>query len=150
MLFNRQVEDNEASTSELISRVGNLVARATGFQSDRKCALIDACLNIKGDLETDSDVLVDGQIDGNVRCAHLTVGKDGAVNGDIDAREVLVRGSVKGAIRADRVMLMGSALVAGDISYESMSIEEGASFRGASNRGKDESRSDSMLAILEA
>ena len=148
MLFNKQLEDNEPSTSELIARVGNFVARATRPQHDRKCAIIDAGLNINGDLETDTDVQVDGQINGNVSCAHLTVGKDGTVNGDIEAQEVLVRGSVKGAIRAGRVMLMESAYVTGDIFYDRMSMEEGANFRGASNNGKDETTAVQVAEML--
>ena len=138
MLFNKQPEDSQANTSELIARVGNLVARVTRLQHDRKCAFIDGGLNIKGDLVTDSDVQVDGEINGNVTCAHLTVGKDGAVNGDIEAQEVVVRGRVNGAIRASRVMLLESAHVAGNIFYDRMSMEDGADFRGTSNNGKKE------------
>jgi cytoskeletal protein CcmA (bactofilin family) len=97
------------------------------------CAIIDAGLNIVGDLATDRDVQVDGHINGNVSCARLTIGTDGAIRGDIKAKEVVVRGKVKGAIRATRVKLMESADVAGDISYDRMSMEEGAHFVGSSN-----------------
>jgi cytoskeletal protein CcmA (bactofilin family) len=97
------------------------------------CAIIDVGLNIKGDLVTERDVQVDGLINGNVSCARLTIGTDGAIRGDIKAKEVVVRGKVKGAIRATRVMLMESADVAGDIFYDRMSMEEGAHFVGASN-----------------
>ena len=99
------------------------------------CALIDAGLNIVGDLATDRDVQVDGCINGNVSCARLTIGKDGAITGDIMAKEIVVRGKVKGTIRATRVMLMEGADVAGDIFYDKMSMEEGANFIGASNAG---------------
>src|SRR6476646_526707 len=97
------------------------------------CAIIDAGLNIKGDLATDRDVQVDGRINGNVSCARLTIGKDGAITGDIKAKEIVVRGKVKGTIRATRVMLMEGADIAGDIFYDRMSMEEGARFVGASN-----------------
>ena len=96
-------------------------------------AVINAGLHIKGDLETDGEVQVDGQITGNVTCSHLTVGKDGIINGDIGAKEVIIRGRVKGTIRGTRVVLMESADVAGDIVYATMSMEEGARFVGASN-----------------
>ena len=99
------------------------------------CAIIDVGLNIAGDLVTERDVQVDGLINGNVSCARLTIGTDGAIRGDIKANEVVVRGKVKGAIRATRVMLMESADVAGDIFYDRMSMEEGAHFVGASNAG---------------
>ena len=97
------------------------------------CAIIDAGLHIQGDLATDRDVQVDGHINGNVSCARLTIGKDGAITGDIKAKEIVVRGKVKGTIRATRVMLMEGADIAGDIFYDRMSMEEGAHFVGASN-----------------
>jgi cytoskeletal protein CcmA (bactofilin family) len=97
------------------------------------CAIIDAGLHIQGDLATDRDVQVDGHINGNVSCARLTIGKDGAITGDIKAKEIVVRGKVKGTIRATRVMLVEGADVAGDIFYDRMSMEEGARFVGASN-----------------
>jgi cytoskeletal protein CcmA (bactofilin family) len=67
------------------------------------CAIIDAGLHIQGDLATDRDVQVDGHINGNVSCSRLTIGKDGAITGDITAKEIVVRGKVKGTIRATRV-----------------------------------------------
>ena len=73
------------------------------------CAIIDASVNIEGDLTTDGDVQIDGHINGNVNCARLTVGKDGILSGDITAKEVVVRGTVTGTIRATRVMLLESA-----------------------------------------
>src|SRR5215468_2949810 len=101
-------------------------------------ALINSGVNVKGNLETDGELHIDGQIVGNVSCGHLVIGKDGAVRGDIRADEVVVCGKTEGVIRARRIMLQESARVVGDIFYEIMSMEEGAQFIGASNRGKDE------------
>jgi hypothetical protein len=44
-------------------------------------ASLRAGLNIKSDLETDGEVQVDGQIAADSSCAHLTLGKDGAIFG---------------------------------------------------------------------
>jgi cytoskeletal protein CcmA (bactofilin family) len=96
-------------------------------------ALIDAGLNIYGDLQTDGEVEVDGKIIGNIGCTHLTIGKGAAVTGNIKADEVLVRGKVKGTIRATRVILQDSAQVEGDIYHDRIVIEDGARFVGASN-----------------
>ena len=97
------------------------------------CALIDAGLNIHGDLQTDGEVEVDGKIIGNIGCTHLTIGKGAVVTGNIKADEVLVRGKVKGTIRATRVILQDSAQVEGDIYHDRIVIEDGARFVGASN-----------------
>jgi cytoskeletal protein CcmA (bactofilin family) len=93
-------------------------------------ALIDACLNINGNLETEGEVQVDGRINGNIRCAHLTVGKDATIIGDITADEVVVRGKVTGIIRGNRVILQEGADVESEIFQNKLTIEEGACFKG--------------------
>src|SRR5204863_7358219 len=80
---------------------------------------------------------VDGQIHGDIRCAHLTVGRDAQVNGNITAEEVVVRGKVMGTIRANRVILQDSAHVESEIFHKKLSIEEGACFEGTSRRSDD-------------
>lgn len=110
-------------------------------------AIIDAGLCIKGDLETEGEVQVDGQVKGEIKCASLIVGKDGSVLGDVSAGEVVVRGKVKGTIRATRVILQDNADVEGDIFHHRIAIEEGARFLGASNHETGEATS--QLAKLQ-
>jgi cytoskeletal protein CcmA (bactofilin family) len=95
-------------------------------------SVIDSWLTITGTLESEGDVRVEGQIKGDIRCAHLVVGKDAKVNGDIVAEEAVVRGKVKGSIRANRVILQDSACVESDIYHRTLSIDEGACFDGQS------------------
>jgi cytoskeletal protein CcmA (bactofilin family) len=133
------------------AKVGSLVAQTTRPRDDQsKCAIIDKHVNINGDLETDGDVQVEGQINGNVSCAHLTVGTNGTVNGDIKANEVVIRGKVKGAIRANRVMLLEGSFVRGDIWYDRMTMEEGAAFNGICNNGRDETTAAEVEAMQRA
>jgi cytoskeletal protein CcmA (bactofilin family) len=140
MIFNKTTgsSGNAAITVEPVVAIGRLnLSRLMQPPKNGlpQRALIDCGLNIKGDLETDGELQIDGHIDGNVSCGHLMIGKDGAVRGDIRADEVIVRGETSGVIRARRVMLQESARVVGDIFYERMSMEEGAQFTGASNPG---------------
>ena len=122
------------------AKVGSFVARTTQARDDRsKCAIIDKDVNIKGDLVTDGDVQVEGQISGN-----------GTVNGDIKAQEVVIRGKVKGAIRANRVILQEGSHVGGDISYDTLVMEEGAAFNGMCSNGKDETTAAEVEAMQRA
>jgi cytoskeletal protein CcmA (bactofilin family) len=130
MIFDKK----PVGTVEPFSKAGSPIPRTIPAQHGlAPRAVIDASLNIEGDLATDGDIQVDGHISGNVSCACLTVGKDGTISGDIKVKEIVVRGKVKGTIRATRIMLMESADVTGDIFYDRMSMEEGAHFVGASN-----------------
>jgi cytoskeletal protein CcmA (bactofilin family) len=100
-------------------------------------SVIDSWLMITGNLQSESEVQVDGKIEGDIRCAHLTVGKDATINGNITAEEVVVRGKVKGTIRANRVILQESAQVDSEIFHTKLAIEEGASFEGRSRMCAD-------------
>lgn len=95
-------------------------------------SVIDAWLTITGNLESQGDVRVEGQIAGDIRCANLVVGRDATVSGDIVAEEAIVRGKVKGTIRANRVILQDTACVESAIYHKVLSINEGASFEGQS------------------
>ena len=100
-------------------------------------SVIDAWLNITGNLQSEGEVQVDGQINGDIRCAHLTVGKDATIIGNITAEEVVVRGKVTGIIRANRVILQDSARVDSEIFHKRIAIEEGAVFQGQSRLSED-------------
>jgi cytoskeletal protein CcmA (bactofilin family) len=97
-------------------------------------SVIDACLTITGNLESERNVQVDGALHGDIRCAQLIVGRDATINGSIVADEVVVRGKVKGVIRAAQVMLQDTAQVESEIFHKSLVIEQGASFDGESRR----------------
>jgi cytoskeletal protein CcmA (bactofilin family) len=100
-------------------------------------SVIDAWLQITGDLQSEGEVLVEGQVHGDIRCAHLTVGRDAHVAGNITAEEVVVRGKVTGLIRAKRVILQDTAQVDSEIVHKRLSIEEGATFEGRARRCED-------------
>ena len=98
----------------------------------RPRSLIDNLANFTGDLWSDGDIQIDGHVCGNVNCAQLIVGKDAALTGAIIAEEVVIRGKMTGLIRATRVLLQASARVQSEIIYQSLSVDEGASFEGIS------------------
>ena len=115
--------------------------------------MIDAALVITGNLESERDVQLDGELNGDIRCQQLIISKDAAINGNIVADEVVVRGKVKGTIRAGQVMLQDTARVESEIFHESLLIEEGAWFDGESHRTDQPSHavtaSEAQLADLK-
>jgi cytoskeletal protein CcmA (bactofilin family) len=93
-------------------------------------ALVDECLTVRGDLDSDGDVLVKGKVIGNVRCKVIIIDVDASVEGSIEAEEVIVRGKSKGMVRARRVCLEKTASVESEIYHQSFSAEEGARIMG--------------------
>ena len=93
-------------------------------------SLIDRSANMIGDLWSEGDVQIDGHLCGNINCAQLLVGKDAVITGVVIAQEAVIRGKMTGLIRATRVLLQASARVESEIIYQSLSVDEGASFEG--------------------
>ena len=89
-------------------------------------SIISADMQIKGAIHSDGEVQLDGQMEGNVRSASLTIGEAALMNGDITANDVSIRGRVQGNIRARTVRLTGTAHVKGDIFQHTLAVEPGA------------------------
>lgn len=94
-------------------------------------SIVDECLTMRGDLESDGDILVRGKVIGNIKCKLLIVDADALVEGGINAEEVVIRGRTKGIIDATRVKLEKTANVDSEICHSSFSAEEGARIKGA-------------------
>ena len=100
-------------------------------------SVIGPDVKISGNLMTRGDVLIEGEIEGDVRAANVVVGERANVTGSVLAEEVVVRGHVMGSVRGRRVMLQASCHVEGDVFHQALSIEQGAYFEGKSRRTPD-------------
>lgn len=96
------------------------------------CSILDAPMLVRGDIETEGSLRIDGRLEGSVLNADvLVVGTDAVIVGDVQAREVVVGGTVNGNIRASaRVELRPAAKVEGDIDASVICIHEGGTVRG--------------------
>jgi len=98
---------------------------------------IDACLTMRGDLESDADILVKGKVFGNVTCNLLIVDSGANIEGGINAKEVVIRGKVTGINKSETVRLDKTAEGASDIYQNTFIAEEGASILGSMKALKD-------------
>jgi cytoskeletal protein CcmA (bactofilin family) len=94
-------------------------------------SIVDEHLNMKGDLESDGDILVKGKVFGNIKCKLLIIDTDASVEGGVVADEVIIRGTTKGTINAIRVKLEKTASVDSEICHQTFAAEEGARITGA-------------------
>jgi cytoskeletal protein CcmA (bactofilin family) len=90
-------------------------------------------ISIRGEVWGDEDLQIDGELSGTVKLvgARVSIGPEGRVAGNIQAREIIVRGTLKGNLRASERILMGSTgRWEGDGVSPRLAIEEGATVRG--------------------
>jgi cytoskeletal protein CcmA (bactofilin family) len=91
--------------------------------------IITSTLVIKGDIKGNEDLYIDGEVQGTIHLSNgrVTVGPHGKIAADVDAREIVVRGIVTGALRGrDRVEIGSTGEVRGDIATTRIAIGEGA------------------------
>jgi len=95
---------------------------------------------IKGEASGSENVYLDGELEGSVELleGNLTVGPDGRIRANVQARSIVVYGRVDGNLYSiKRVELKKSAVVVGDIYTPRIVIEDGASLKGSVQVQKD-------------
>jgi cytoskeletal protein CcmA (bactofilin family) len=90
-------------------------------------------MHIKGEIRSDEELMVDGEVEGVVESGSLlTIGRNGKVRANIRAREVVIFGSVKGNIEAiEKLAIREQGSLVGDIKTAGISIDDGAYFKGS-------------------
>ena len=98
--------------------------------SSRGLSTLSSDLQFEGSVSGAGDLQVDGSIKGDVRVGRLIVGETGAIEGNVAADYLEVRGRIVGAVTGKQVKLVSTAYVDGDITAEQLSIDIGAYFQG--------------------
>jgi len=117
----------------------------------RTTSYLGPSLRIRGEISGNEDLRLDCKVEGLVSIGgfRLTVGSGAHVNGDIVAREAMISGEVTGDIRAcDRIDIVKSASIEGDLSTAKIVIEEGAYFKGGVEIGSSNSQIGTDLDTL--
>lgn len=100
-------------------------------------SVLSSDLTITGNIHTSGDILIEGQIEGDVHAHLLTVGDTATVRGEVVADDIVVNGHVLGRVRGLKVRLTSTAKVEGDIIHKTIAIESGAHFEGSVQRQED-------------
>jgi len=95
---------------------------------------LGSSLHVKGDITGTQDLLIDGSVEGLIQLDErkLTVGTTAKLTADINARDVVVYGSVKGNVRATgRIEIKKDGSIIGNLTTAQIMIEDGADFKGS-------------------
>jgi cytoskeletal protein CcmA (bactofilin family) len=143
-------------TSEPAPATRAVTSTATADQ-----ATIGKSLVIKGEVTGSESLYIDGRVEGSINLSgnRVTVGRNGVVSANINAREIVVLGKVRGNLTAsDRVDIRSDGSLTGDVVAARISIEDGAFFKGGIDirkagqkaNGADEVKSTSTSPAVEA
>jgi cytoskeletal protein CcmA (bactofilin family) len=100
--------------------------------SARQTAVIGRSMRIKGEIHSEEDLVIDGEVEGTLELrGRLTLGSTGKVTANVRATEVVIAGALRGNVDAsEKVILRAGAHIVGDVKTASIVIEDGAFFKG--------------------
>ena len=92
---------------------------------------------LRGDLESQGNVRVEGKVEGNVKCQRkVAVGAQSHILGNLMANNAEIAGEVHGTVEVvDTLLLKSTAVIKGDIITNKLIVEPGAVFNGSCKMG---------------
>ncbi|MBR1513321.1 MAG: polymer-forming cytoskeletal protein [Bacteroidales bacterium] len=96
---------------------------------------------IKGDIESNGDIRIDGHLIGSLKSnGKVVIGQTGVMEGDLTCKQAEVSGVVKGNITTEELTaLKSTSKVEVDLNTKQLLIEVGAQFTGKCVMGQQSS-----------
>lgn len=107
--------------------------KATDRQESSKVNIGKSVI-IKGELSGSEDLTIEGQVEGKIELRQnvLTIGPNGRIKAEVNAKAVIIQGEVIGNITAtEKVDIRDAGSVDGDLAAPRIAIADGAHFRGS-------------------
>lgn len=146
---------NTVARKENLQMKANLDANSSVSPSGKREKLAKAAapsifssdLIVEGTLHSEGDIQVDGRVEGNIKSGSLTVGEKAVINGELVAKEIIIRGRVIGSVRGYKVQLSSTSHVEGDILHNALAVESGAFFDGNCRHADDPLTQEAARAV---
>lgn len=110
------------------------------IQPDIEETTIAQGMNVRGDVNCENDIWINGEIEGNVTTqGYLTLGQDARIQGNITGHHLRIGGNVDGNVTAkDSLICEATAFIKGDINTPDLAAESGAVLNGNVTMPTDE------------
>jgi len=144
-----QSSDN-AMKSQFTPSTPNQLTPVKTMTSPIEQATIGRTVVIKGEVSGSESLYIDGRIEGSItfKDHRVTVGRNGVVQANISAREVVIMGKVTGNVEcSDRVDIRSEGTLTGDVVSARISVEDGALLRGSVQLNPSEHKQDAPKAM---
>ena len=107
------------------------------FDSPERLNRLVVGTKIIGDILSDSNLRIDGEVQGNISTkGKVVIGENGVVNGNLTCQEADIEGKIGGKLSIEGLLILReTANVAGDIQTARLHMEEGALFLGSCAMG---------------
>lgn len=87
--------------------------------------------HFRGDIQSDGGIRIDGIFEGTIDITgNLVIGEGAKIIAEIRANNISISGAVKGNVNGNRVEILETGRVWGDLTINSLLLNEGAYLRG--------------------
>jgi cytoskeletal protein CcmA (bactofilin family) len=115
------------------------------------CVSIGDGVKLTGRLDLPGIANIDGEIEGEVLANEIRIGATGRIKGSVTTAHADVFGEIeKDVTVTDTLILRSTAKVRGNIVYEIIEIEQGATIEGELKRGGGDKRAKSATKAFDA
>jgi len=100
---------------------------------EKKQSMVAEAVAIVGQLNCQDDLSLEGQFKGSIQATNCTVivGSNALADGDITAKNLLVKGKVVGEISvSDRIIIAKTGAIIGNLQAARVELENGAKYKG--------------------
>ncbi len=139
------LQSNDATKPSFTPSTPNQLTPVKTMTSPIEQATIGRTVVIKGEISGNESLYIDGRVEGSVtfKDHRVTVGRNGVVQANISAREVVIMGKVTGNVEcSDRVDIRSEGTLTGDVVSARISVEDGAMLRGSVQLNPTEQKQD--------
>lgn len=107
-------------------------AAAPAAAAPGQSSLIGKTLLVKGEVYSEDEILIEGKIQGKITVKNrVVIGRDGVVEAEIDARDVVIKGKVTGDVHgSQRVEIVPAGTLHGNIHAPRVVIADSGFFEG--------------------
>jgi cytoskeletal protein CcmA (bactofilin family) len=108
--------------------------KSTRSEGEKRMATVGQSIVFKGELTGDEDLEIEGQVDGQVELSNhqITVGANGRVKAQVNAKSIIVIGQVIGDLTAtERIEIQATGVVEGNLRTPRLNVQEGAVLNGS-------------------
>jgi len=103
-------------------------------EARRERAALGPSISLRGELQGEEDVTLQGRVEGKIDFAQhtVTVGKEGRLKANVKARVIIVEGEVEGdLVCGEQILIRRSGTVRGNLVAPRVTLEDGCKFKGA-------------------
>ncbi|NOR55333.1 MAG: hypothetical protein GQ531_03935 [Sulfurovum sp.] len=98
--------------------------KTTKIDKLSSASIITSCTKVQGDFVGGDTIHIDGNVIGNITVTNtVVIGKSGVVEGNVEAKHVIINGQLKGSVKCEKLEVLTSGKVSKYIEGKELILE---------------------------